>query len=164
MYGPFLKSLLNLLQYCFCLLFLVFWLWVMWDLGSLIRDQTRIPYIGRWNLNYWTAGEVPLPRFLDLAKLTYFWTWGILPGILFMWRPGALESLLLLLSQCGPDLWPGFPSHVYCCAPFKISSHILGAKSSVLCPSSIRFLVKDDRVRRGPSWFSSFLSISCFRF
>ena len=55
-----------------------------------------------------------------------------------------------------------FLSHVYFCAPFKISSHILGTKSSVLCPS-IWFLVKDDRVRRGPSWFSSFLSISCFR-
>ena len=31
----------------------------MWDLSSPIRDQTHIPYIGRWLLNYWATKEVP---------------------------------------------------------------------------------------------------------
>ena len=51
-----------------------------------------------------------------------------------------------------------FLSHVYSRAPLKVSSHILGAKSSFLCPS-IWFLVKDDPARRGPFSFSSFLSM-----
>ena len=29
------------------------------DLSSPIRDQTGVPYIGRWILNYWTTREVP---------------------------------------------------------------------------------------------------------
>ena len=31
----------------------------MWDLSSLIRDQTLIPWISRWILNHWTTREVP---------------------------------------------------------------------------------------------------------
>ena len=31
----------------------------MWDLSSPVRDQTHIPYIGRWLLNYWATKEVP---------------------------------------------------------------------------------------------------------
>ena len=54
----FLKSLLNLLQYCFCFMFWVFWLQGMWDLSSLIRDQTCTPCIERWSLNHWTTREV----------------------------------------------------------------------------------------------------------
>ena len=57
--GPFLKSLLNLLQYCFCFMFLVFWPQGMWDLSSPTRDQTGTPRIGRWSLNHWPAREVP---------------------------------------------------------------------------------------------------------
>ena len=56
----FFKSLLNLLPYCFCFMFLVFWPRGMWDLSSLTRDQTRTPCIGRRSLNHWTAREVPL--------------------------------------------------------------------------------------------------------
>ena len=37
--GPFLKSLLNLLQYCFCFIFWFFWPWGMWDLRSLWRVE-----------------------------------------------------------------------------------------------------------------------------
>ena len=57
-WGPFLKPLLNLLQYCFCFMF--------WLLG---REACRIlvpspgiepasPCMGRWSLNHWTAREV----------------------------------------------------------------------------------------------------------
>ena len=55
--GPFLKSLLNLSQYCLFYV-LVFCLQGMWDLSSPTRDQTCIPCIGRWSLNHWTTREV----------------------------------------------------------------------------------------------------------
>ena len=38
---------------------LVFWPRDMWDLSSLTTDETHTPCIGRWNLNHWTAREVP---------------------------------------------------------------------------------------------------------
>ena len=55
----FLKSLLNLLQYCFCFMFWFFWLWGMWDLTSLTRYWTHTLCIRSRNLNHWTAREVP---------------------------------------------------------------------------------------------------------
>ena len=57
-WGPFLKSLLNLLQYCLFYA-LVFWPRGMWDLNSLTRDWTQIPCVGRWSVNHWTTREVP---------------------------------------------------------------------------------------------------------
>ena len=57
----FKKSLLDLLQYCFCLTFFgVFLPWGMWDLSFLARDWTHAPYTGRWSLNHWTSREVPM--------------------------------------------------------------------------------------------------------
>ena len=53
----FYKTLLNLLQYCFCFLF---WLSGCEDLSSLTRDQTHIPCIGRQSPNHQTAREVQL--------------------------------------------------------------------------------------------------------
>ena len=46
--GHFLKFLLNLLQYCF-LFYVLFCFWPQgrWDLSSPVRDQTRVPGIGR---------------------------------------------------------------------------------------------------------------------
>ena len=32
----------------------------MWNLSSQTRDHTHGPCIGRWTLNHWTTGEVPL--------------------------------------------------------------------------------------------------------
>ena len=37
----------------------VFWLQGMWDLGSLTRDWTYTPCVGRRCLNHWTAREIP---------------------------------------------------------------------------------------------------------
>ena len=31
----------------------------VWALGSLTRDQTCVPCVGRWILNHWTTKEVP---------------------------------------------------------------------------------------------------------
>ena len=41
----------------------------MWDLGSLTRDQTCVPCIGRQIFNHWTTREVPLLVFID----TFYW-------------------------------------------------------------------------------------------
>jgi len=57
--GPFLKSLLNLLQYCFCIMFSFFWPQGMWNLSCPIKDQTYTPCIGRRSLYHWTAREAP---------------------------------------------------------------------------------------------------------
>ena len=59
--GSFLKSLLRLLQYCFCFGFLA---GGMCDLSFLTRDQTCTPCIRRQCLNHWTAREVPCCCFL----------------------------------------------------------------------------------------------------
>ena len=44
--GPFLKSLLNLLQYCFCFHVLVVWLQGVWHLSSPTRARTCTPCTG----------------------------------------------------------------------------------------------------------------------
>ena len=55
----FLKSLLNLLPYCFCFMFLVFWPRGMWDLSSPTRDRTHTSCIGRRSPNHCATKEVP---------------------------------------------------------------------------------------------------------
>ena len=70
--GPFLKSLLNLLQYCFCVYILLFRPWGTWDLNSLTRDQTCTPCIGRWCLNNWTTREVPILLIFALPDVGRF--------------------------------------------------------------------------------------------
>ena len=69
--GPFLKPLLNLLQYCFCLFYvLCFWPWGMWDLSDPTRDGTGTPCFGRQSPNHWTSREVfPQIRFQWIWKL-----------------------------------------------------------------------------------------------
>ena len=62
--GSFLKSLLNLLEYCFCFMFGFFWPRGMEDLSSPNRDQTLTPYTGRQSLNYLIAREVLAPELL----------------------------------------------------------------------------------------------------
>ena len=64
----FFKSLLNLLQYCFCFMFCFFWPWGMWDLELVSLALER-------GLNSWTTREVlvffPL-SFLFLPPLPSF--------------------------------------------------------------------------------------------
>ena len=57
--GLFLKSLLNLPQYCFCFLLGFFRPWGIWNLSSLTRDQTHTPWPGKGSLNQWSIREVP---------------------------------------------------------------------------------------------------------
>ena len=62
--GPFLKSLWNLSQHCFCFMFCFFWLWGMLDLSSPTRNQICTPCIERGSPNHGTAGEVPIKSIL----------------------------------------------------------------------------------------------------
>ena len=64
---PFFKSLLNLLQYCFCFMFFSFSPWGKWDLNSPSSNWTHIPCSGKQSLNHWAAREVP--------ALFYFEQW-----------------------------------------------------------------------------------------
>ena len=55
---------------------LVFWPRGMWDLSSLTRNWTRIPYIGRQSLNHWTTREVPFSYFWSYIffKINFYWS------------------------------------------------------------------------------------------
>ena len=65
----FLKSLLNLLQYCFCFMFVCFLLQGMSHLSSPTKDQTHNPGTGRWSLNRWAARNVPSRVFPERPSL-----------------------------------------------------------------------------------------------
>ena len=95
--GPFLKSLMNLLQY----LCLFFWPGGMWDLSCLTKDWTRTACIRRWSLNRWTAREVPGPLILKQQ-------FGSFPSkMLFTHMLAHIKAYLLLLC---PVPWKVFCS------------------------------------------------------
>ena len=48
------------------------WPCSMWDLSSPTRDQACALCIGRWNLNYWTTGEVFFIFFFLSPSLSFF--------------------------------------------------------------------------------------------
>ena len=66
--GPFLKSLLNVLPYCFFFMLYSFGPWGMWGLSSLTRNPTASSYFGRQGLNHWITREVPLDHSLLLSQ------------------------------------------------------------------------------------------------
>ena len=59
----FLKSLLNLLLYCFC--FVLFLAKGIWYLNSPTRVWTHRPWLRRWSLNQWTTRKVAISYFLS---------------------------------------------------------------------------------------------------
>ena len=72
--GPFLKSFIDfvtILLLFFHILLFWSWGWGMWDLWSLVRDQTWIPCTERQSLNHWTTREVPLPQDTEYSYLCY---------------------------------------------------------------------------------------------
>ena len=83
--GPLLRSFLNLLQYCFCFMFLISWPQGIWDLSSLTWDQTHTLCIGRCILNPRITREVPTQYDLKMD-------WDTLPS--FCIRCYILESTL----------------------------------------------------------------------
>ena len=78
--GPFLKSLLNLLQYCHCFKFLFFG----HKPRGILAPQDRIcaTCIGRRSLNHWTTREVPHFFFLMIPVKRTPGTWDelLIPG------------------------------------------------------------------------------------
>ena len=58
--GPFLKSLLNLLQYCFLFMFWFFGRRACGNLSTPRRDQTLTLCNGRQSHNHCTAREIPI--------------------------------------------------------------------------------------------------------
>ena len=85
--GPFLKSLLNLLQYCFCCLCFGFvWPWAMWDLNSLTRDWIYTACTRKQSPNHWTTRKAPSPIFLKLP-----FEYAVLPPFL-IWNQAPLPN------------------------------------------------------------------------
>ena len=63
--GPFLKSLLNLLHYCFCFMF-----WVSGHVASgILVPQPAMepisPALAVWSLNHWTARKFPITTIIN---------------------------------------------------------------------------------------------------
>ena len=44
-----------------------------WDLSSLTRDQTHVPFFGCKSLHHWATREVPTCIFVWEDKVTHFW-------------------------------------------------------------------------------------------
>ena len=67
------KVFIELVTILFLFYVLIFWLWDMWDLSSLTRDQTHTLCIERQSLNLWISREVPL--LFPTAFRKYFSLW-----------------------------------------------------------------------------------------
>ena len=106
-----------------------------WDLGSLTRDQTPVPCIGRWILNHWTIHEVPTFNTLTLAFRPRHLCAKMLPGVCVI--PGhSLEPQDALDSHC-TERWGHRPrgerirhTHVGTCR----EGHGRGRRSGALAP------------------------------
>ena len=90
-------------------LFFFFWPRGMWDLSSLTRDGTRIPCIGRWSLNHWTAREVPAQLFIGsfytFVRVCYMFICFVTVFInpLYIIFPENLKSNLKMVSIFSDD-------------------------------------------------------------
>ena len=96
--GPFLKSLWNLLQYGFFLVFLSLRSPGIWDLSFLTRDQTLTPGPGRWILYHRTTREVPS---LSLSELCSLLSDGLIPpsGLLGKVAHSFIHPFTMPLNQ-----------------------------------------------------------------
>ena len=92
--GPFLQSLLNLLQYCLFYV-LAFWPQGIWDLSSLTRDWTCTPCTGRRRFNHWTTREVP--SFIDFSLTCFLCSSLILVCIFIIYFHSFFKIFLLFL-------------------------------------------------------------------
>ena len=92
----FLKSLLDLLQYCFWYMFWFFWPPGLWHLSSLTREWSHSLCTGRRNLNPWNSGEVPIVfRTLPYTLFVHFYPPSLIFSVCFhskMEYPDRLKS------------------------------------------------------------------------
>ena len=114
-WGPFLKSLLTLLQHCFCFMF---WFLGQEACGILVPRpgiEPRISCPGRQSLNHWTAGEVPkvcllfffIVEWISVSLYDCFW------GFVVSWPSLPLEQNVFL------DLLLGWWCHRPCLPVFS---------------------------------------------
>ena len=145
MWTIFFKSLLNLLQYCFCFYVLVFWPQGMWDFSSPTRDRTCTPRVGRQSFNHWTAREIPQyfiikPIYRSSSLTQYFFLFSNTPNHWTVKVATCLQRRLMVVLysaerrdewyQCGGELrwakhsslerrtWPsalGLDGHLWGC-------------------------------------------------
>ena len=93
---PLLKSLLNLLHYCFYFMFWFFGHKACGNLSSLIRDQTCTLCIESWNLRHWNAREVPFQK--SIYEWFCFAGWKIVP-----WDLKLLQSQIMVEFNHNPS-------------------------------------------------------------
>lgn len=88
--GLFLKSLLYLLEYCFCFVRYIYLPHCIWDLSFPTRDRTHTPCIGR-----------PSPNHLTTTGWPYHTCW-LVAGPDWVWWQSHGLSLpeLILVSHC----------------------------------------------------------------
>ena len=111
--GPFLESLLNLSQYCFCFMFWGFFFfcpWGMWDLSSPTRDQTHIPCTQRQgSLNHWANREVPSPVLWTWFPLVLLRIFKIADVKSWYSKSNVLASLVMVYIDLYFCVWAIFP-------------------------------------------------------
>ena len=66
-----LKSLLNLLQHCFCFMLWFFWPQGIWVLWLPNQGSNPHPLIGRQSPKHWTTREVPLLPFVNCLRVVF---------------------------------------------------------------------------------------------
>ena len=134
--GPFLKSLLNLLQYCFCFISCFF----DHEAGEILAPQPRIepapPCIGRPSPSHWTAREV-------------------LPPLIWC-------SFWVSSSSADPSVspWFGFSLIIFYCAhSLALCCSFSESPSTLICTLLISRLPPQNRApERHSDWLSDCLS------
>ena len=110
--GPFLKSLLNLLQYCFCFMFTVFfffWLWGMWDLTPITIKPAPLHW--KQSLNLWTTREVSLYQFSEpVLQTKQFYPEQGINCQWFQEEPADSSEALAKLAQVSHASFSHFPA------------------------------------------------------
>ena len=87
----------------FFLLSFTFWPCDMWNLSSLVRDQSRTPAVEARCLNHWTASKVPYISFRFLKE----------SEILVLRQKGVfIQTLIILKHLCGQFYLSSFEEYL----------------------------------------------------
>ena len=117
----FLKSLLNLLQYCFYFMFCFLSTGGIWNLSSSTRDRTHIPCTGRQILNHWTTEEVLVLLALQVKTLNLrsMAPHSLQPPWVSMAEPGRVPPSRLLPGLLCETFSQHAPHRVFMVLPVK---------------------------------------------
>ena len=108
------------------------WTWLphcMWDLSSLTRDRTHIPYSGRWILNHWTTREI--------SSSPFFFPSSVMPEPPLP-EHMAFHARLLLCQESSPGtlevhLLPRAPGAAIAPSPFSSVTQLLAPSPALAC-------------------------------